>query len=435
MPSSSSGRGHRATDEVPMADVSEGVSRRSVLQAMAVAPLAAVRRRKGPTVSTPRVVVVGAGAFGGWTALHLARLGARVTLVDAWGPGNSRSSSGGDTRVIRAIYGRDRIYVEMVRRAYELWEQIDASTDDRLYVETGALWLHRGDDAYVRSSVPVMKEFGFPLQQIEIVEAVKRYPQVDFGGISSVWFERRAGALSARRACMVVRDAFVKAGGEYRTGRVEPGAILSDALAGVQMEDGSRIEADAYVFACGPWLGRLFPEVIGDWIRPSRQEVYYFGTPAGSGRYAPPQMPVWIDFGQRIFYGIPDVSGRGFKVADDTRGEAIDPSSAERTSTAEAVERARQLLAERFPELAKAPLLSAEVCQYENSPDGHLIIDRHPVAKNVWLAGGGSGHGFKLSPVVGEMVAENVIHGRELPALFRTDRLRDVSRRKTQFDK
>ncbi len=403
---------------------------------MAIAPLAAVRSRKGvKTTSKPRVVVVGAGAFGGWTALHLARLGARVTLMDAWGPGNSRSSSGGDTRVIRAIYGRDRIYVEMVRRAYELWESLDSSTSEQLYVETGALWMHRGDDAYVRSSVPIMKEVGFPLESMTIAEGMKRYPQIDFGGIRSVWFEKRAGALSARRACMAVRDSFEKAGGDYRAARVEPGTILKGALTEVLLDDGSRVEADAFVFACGPWLGSLFPEVIGEWIRPTRQEVYYFGTPAGSQRYAPGRMPVWIDFGERILYGVPDVSGRGFKVADDTRGEPIDPSTAERTATDEGIARARRLLAERFPELAKAPLLSAEVCQYENSPDGHLIIDRHPHANNVWLAGGGSGHGFKLSPAVGEMVAERVILGRELPALFRMERLRDVAKTKTQFDR
>ena len=91
------------------------------------------------TASPPRIAVVGAGAFGGWTALHLLRRGAHVTLIDSWGPGNARSSSGGDTRVIRAIYGPDRIYVEMVKRAYELWEKIDAPSDEPLYVETGAL--------------------------------------------------------------------------------------------------------------------------------------------------------------------------------------------------------------------------------------------------------------------------------------------------------
>jgi glycine/D-amino acid oxidase-like deaminating enzyme len=382
----------------------------------------------------PRLAVVGAGAFGGWAALHLLGMGAEVTLVDSWGPGNARSSSGGDTRVIRAIYGPDRVYVEMVKRAFELWATVDTDGEP-IYVETGVLWLHRGDDSYVRSSLPILRELGFPVEQFTIPEATRRYPQIDFGGIQSVWFERRGGALSARRACVAVRDAFTKAGGSYRTGDARPGPIANGALSALQLEDGSRIEADVYLFACGPWLGRLFPEVVGDWIRPTRQEVFYFGTPHGSERYLPGHLPIWVDFGKRIVYGIPDIHGRGFKVADDTRGEAIDPTSMDRSPSEAGLTRARGLLAERFPELAKAPLLAAEVCQYENSPDGNLIIDRHPLAGNVWLAGGGSGHGFKLSPAVGEMAAQQILSGKDvIPKMFRLERLGDATKRKTQFE-
>jgi glycine/D-amino acid oxidase-like deaminating enzyme len=410
-----------------------GISRRTFLGAVAAIPLAArlhartVRRRR-------RVAVIGAGAFGGWTALQLRNLGAEVELIDAWGPGNARSSSGGETRVIRAIYGADRTYVEMVKRAYELWEKLDAAVDEPLYVETGALWMHRGDDAYVRSSLPILKELGFAVDPMLVADATRRYPQIDFRGIRSVWLEKRAGALTARKACMVVRDELQKAGGRYRTATVEPGGIVDGAMSAMKLGDGSRIQADAYVFACGPWLGRLFPEVLGEAIRPSRQEVFYFGTPSGSERYAAGQLPIWIDFGERIVYGVPDLHGRGFKLADDTRGEPIDPTSTDRTPSADAIARARNLLSERFPELAKAPLLESRVCQYENSPDGHLIIDRHPHAKNAWLVGGGSGHGFKLAPAIGEMTAKAVMTGAEIPKMFGLERLRDATKAKTQFD-
>ena len=407
------------------------ISRRAFITTVAALPLAA-RALVAP--SAPRIAVIGAGAFGGWTALHLRRLGAHVELIDSWGPGNARSSSGGESRVIRAIYGQDRPYVEMVKRAYELWEELDASTDQTLYVETGALWMHRGDDAYVRSSLPILKDLGFIVDKLTVEDAARRYPQIDFRGVQSVWFERRAGALSARRACITVRDAFQKSGGSYRTAHVEPGPIVNGSLSALRLGDGTRVEADAYVFACGPWLGRLFPEVLGDKIHPSRQEVFYFGAPRGSERYLPGRLPVWIDFGERIIYGVPDIDGRGFKVADDTRGEPIDPTSTDRTPSTEAIARARQLLAERFPELAKAPLLESRVCQYENSPDGHLIIDRHPQAANVWFAGGGSGHGFKLSPAVGEIAAARILSGKEVPSLFHLERLRDTTKPTTQFE-
>src|SRR5205814_8485218 len=202
--------------------------------------------------------------------------------------------------------------------------------------------------AYVRSSLPILTELGFPVDKLTIADAAKKYVQIDFSGVKSVWFERRAGALSARRACGAVRDAFVKAGGTFRIGNVEPGA--------------PPIDADVYVYACGPWLGKLFAEVIGDNVRPTRQEVFYFGTPRGSTRYQPGNFPIWIDFGKRIVYGIPDIHGSGFKIADDTRGVVFDPTNGNRTPSAAGIERARQLLAERFPELAKAPLIKSEVC-------------------------------------------------------------------------
>lgn len=396
-------------------------------------PLAASLQSRDVTSTTatpPRIAVIGASAFGGWTALHLRRAGADVTLIDAWGPGNPRASSGGESRVIRAIYGPDRLYVEMVKRAFELWDALDPS----LYFQTGALWLHRGDDAYVQSSLPILKELGFIVDKYGVGDAMRLYPQFNYNGVKSIWFERRAGALAARRACMTVRDAFEKAGGTYRTGGATPGAVTNEVMQSVRMDDTSVLEFDAFVFACGPWLGKLFPDVLGDAIRPTKQEVFYFGTPPGTLSYQPGLFPVWVDFGERIFYGIPDVENRGFKIADDTRGEAFDPTDGERTPGAASLARARTLLAERFPDMAKAPLLRAEVCQYENSPDGNLILDRHPHAKNVWLAGGGSGHGFKLSPAVGELMAAAVLTGKELPKALRLERLRDA-KASTQFER
>lgn len=371
------------------------------------------------TGAGPRVAVVGAGAFGGWTALHLQRMGARVSLFDAWGPGNPRSSSGGETRILRAVYGPDRVYTEMVRRALPQWKDLEASCAEPLYVETGALWLHRGDDAYVRSSAPLLQELGFRLDKLAPEETRRRFPGIDLRGVSSVWYETTAGALSARRACLAVRDAFVEAGGTYAVREVAAGA--------------RPVEADATVFACGPWLGQLFPDELGRAIRPTRQEVFYFGTPPGSSRYAAGSLPVWIDFGERIVYGIPDLGGRGFKVADDTRGEGFDPTDGDRTPSPAGLARARRFLAERFPELARAPLLHAEVCQYENSPDGNLVLDRHPGLADVWLLGGGSGHGFKLGPAVGELAASVLLSGKEIPQAFRLGRLRDAVLA-TQFD-
>lgn len=385
-------------------------------------------------MGSERVVVVGAGGFGGWTAWHLLRAGAEVVLVDAWGPGNSRSSSGGDTRVMRAIYGPDRIYVEMVRGALELWEELDAEVEERIYTPTGALWMMPGDDGYVRQSLPILAALGFPVDQPTVGEARRRWPQIDFDGVKTVYLERRAGVLSARQACVAVRDRLVAAGGEYRTAWVEPGEIAGGRMGAVRLGDGTRLAADAFVFACGPWLGSVFADCVGERLRPTRQELYFLGPPAGSEDWGPDRLPAWIDFGERMIYGLPDVDGRGLKVADDTRGETVDPTSLDRRPTPEGLDRVRRLVARRFPALASAPVVESRVCQYENSPDGHLFLDRHPAAENVWLAGGGSGHGFKLAPAVGERLAAALLGGASPPALFRLDRVVSGEPGATQFD-
>ena len=410
------------------------VSRRTFLRCAGVLPLAALGAPEIFGASKPRVAVVGAGAFGGWTAFHLRKLGCDVTLLDQWGPGNMNSSSGGKTRVIRSIYGADRIYSEMVKRSFELWEALDAADAEQIYVPTGVLWIMREDDGYVRTALPIVRGLGFPVDALTVDEAKKRYPQIDLRGVKSVWFEHRAGALFSRRACRAVRDAFGKAGGKYHTAGVTPGKIVNGAMAAPRTDTGGRVEADVYVFACGPWLGKLFPDVIGGAVRPTRQEVYYFETPRASDDFQVGHLPIWVDFGKRIVYGMPGIDGRWFKIADDTRGETIDPTTMKRVATPAGVERARAFLAERFPALAKAPLLSAEVCQYENSPDGNLIADRHPHAKNVWLLGGGSGHGFKLAPALGELAAQAIVAGKEVPKMFRLDRIPALLKPKTQFE-
>ena len=397
------------------------LSAASVMGALASEGLAAAPKKK--TSSGKRVVVVGAGAFGAFTALSLRRRGARVTLLDAWGPGNARASSGGETRVIRAVYGPEPVYVDMVRLAFELWEENERRWKRKLYHRTGAVWMVTGPDEFVRASLPLLSERGFPYQEIPTAEARRRWPQIDFEGVRWVLHEERAGYLLARASCAAAVDGFVREGGEYRQVRVEPGAFRDGAMDGLRVADGSTVSADEYVFACGPWLGRLFPDVLGSVISPSRQEVFFFGTPAGDARFSEGTMPVWVDFGERLFYGIPGNENRGFKVADDTRGAPFDPTSGERLVSPEGLRTAREFVARRFPALKDAPLLESRVCQYENSPDHRFVLDRHPAAANVWLAGGGSGHGFKMAPAVGERVADLVLGTRPVDPFFALARL------------
>jgi glycine/D-amino acid oxidase-like deaminating enzyme len=367
--------------------------------------------------AAPHVAVVGAGAFGGWTAWWLARRGARVTLVDAWGPGNMRASSGGETRVIRGSYGDRAVYTKMAARALRLWQDREREWQQPLYVRTGTLWMFGGDDRFASAALPIMASEGFPAERPSVEAARRRWPQISFTGISSTLFEPEAGYLLARRACATVVERARALGVEYRVAAV---AALSPSreVDRVALRGGGSLAADAFLFACGPWLGQLFPDVIGSRITSTRQETFYFGTSPGDARFDEGSLPVWADYRERLIYGIPGNAHRGFKIADDTPGPPIDPTSGDRRNSPEAIEAARAFLRVRFPALADAPLLGGEVCQYELSPDSHFIIDRHPASANVWIAGGGSGHGFKMGPALGEMIAELMLGDKQPDAQF-----------------
>lgn len=371
----------------------------------------------------PHIVVVGAGAFGGWTALCLRRQGARVTLLDAWGPGNSRASSGGETRVIRATYGPRAVYTHMAARALALWKEHQKHWHRQLYHKIGVLWLVESDEQYEKVAVPILRDARIMFEELQGPEVARRYPQINCEQVRWAILEQDAGYLTARRACAAVLEGFLAEGGEYRQLAVRgPIVPRGGELSEIELSDNSTLTADHFVFAGGPWLGSLFPDVVGDRVRPTRQEVFFFGTPAGDRRFTEEALPVWADHGTRFMYGIPGNEWRGFKVADDTRGPVFDPTSGERASSAAALQIARDYLAYRFPGLKDAPLLESRVCQYEQSPDEHFIIDRHPAAANVWIVGGGSGHGFKHGPAVGELVARLVSTGATPDAQFRLSR-------------
>ena len=169
-------------------------------------------------------------------------------------------------------------------------------------------------------------------------------------------------------------------------------------------------------------MGHLFPQTIGRKIEATKQDVFFFGPPPGDSRYDDRHLPVWGDHRARFMYGIPGNQGRGFKIADDTRGPAFDPTDGERVIDPERLRLAREYMAFRFPGMKDAPLVETRVCQYEQTADSHFIVDRHPRAAHVWLLGGGSGHGFKHGPALGELVAKLVLKEGDPPPTWRLAR-------------
>jgi glycine/D-amino acid oxidase-like deaminating enzyme len=348
------------------------------------------------------VAVIGAGVFGVWTAYQLRRKGASVLMLDAYGPGNSRASSGGESRIMRLGYGPDEIYTRSAQRSLQLWLELFADLDSPapLFHRTGVLWLAREHDAYCEATLKNLQSVGARCERLTPNELRTRFSQLNFDGVDWAILETDAGVLMARRAVQAVALKGRAIGLDY----------LEDAIAApvvsrnLRTTSGREILAEHLVFACGPWLPKLFPDLLGELIHVTRQEVFFLGVPPGDDLFKPPKLPVWIDFNDLV-YALPNLDGRGFKLAIDAHGPEFDPDHGERIVAAESTRAIREYLTRRMPLLAGAPVTETRVCQYENTSNGDFLLDRHPTLENVWLVGGGSGHGFKHGPAVGEYMA------------------------------
>ena len=388
------------------------MTRRSLIGGITAGALAPAVLRAASPGSAARVAVIGAGVFGAWTAEHLRRSGHHVTLIDMAGPANSRASSGGESRMTRGGYGKDEIYTRMSFASLPEWKALSETAGLPIFVPSGVLFFSSKPGDYFDGSIAVHRKLGLPLEQLDGPQLQRRFPMIDFGGVVIGLYEPDFGALMARRAVQTLVKNFVAAGGEYRHEAAHTVQQQSGPAKAVKLASGASLEADAFVFALGPWLPKLFPGVLGKRIFATRQEIFYFAPPKGDRRFLPTAMPGWADFNDGdMFYGFPDLEARGVKFAHDRHGAYVDPDTQPREPTRAALDEVIAFRDRRFPLLKGAPVIGAEVCQYENSSNGDFLIDRHPAMRNVVLVGGGSGHGFKHGPEVGRLAAELVSGG------------------------
>jgi glycine/D-amino acid oxidase-like deaminating enzyme len=357
---------------------------------------------------SPDLVVIGAGVMGAWTAYWARRSGLATVLVDAWGAGNPRATSSDETRISRSSHGDDRFYPLWSRRARELWITLGEAWGQELFVQSGALWFAHREDGFEAASIATLTDLGIPIERVGLDEARRRWPQVDVDDLAFLAFEPEAGFLMSRRGVLAAVDAFRREGGQIITAAVRPGRIDGDRLADIVAADGARIAAERFVFAAGPWLPTLFPELLGALITVTRQDVLFVGPAPGDDRFGPDRLPAWVDY-DGAYYGVPGADGRAPKIAADGYGPVFEPTGGERLVDPASVDRARDFLADRFPGLAAGPVVETRVCQYETTPDTHFIIDRHTGLENAWIVGGGSGHGFKHGPRIGEYVVERLL--------------------------
>jgi sarcosine oxidase len=356
------------------------------------------------------VAVVGAGVFGAWTAMELARRGKSVLLLEAYGPGHSRSSSGDESRIIRMGYGADEIYTRWSQRSLARWKELFAATgNEALFQNTGVLWMGAAGDPTLRATREVLMRCGVTSREFGREALASKYPQIGLEEITEGIFEPESGVLMARRAVAATVAEAVRIGVEFRAAEIrEPQG--AGELHEIASTSGGTFAAKEFVFACGAWLKNLFPDILGPRIFVTRQAVFYMSIPGGDERFSPKALPTWLIQNDEC-YGMPDLESRGLKVALDRHGEPVDPDTQSRLVADAEIAEMRDYVARRFPALAEAPIAETRVCQYENTSNGDFLIDRHPELSNVWFAGGGSGHGFKHGPAVGEYVAGQMLDG------------------------
>jgi monomeric sarcosine oxidase len=359
----------------------------------------------------PQVVVVGAGVFGTWTAHHLLAAGREVALIDAYGPASPRASSGDQSRILRCGYGADEIYSQFARRSLDAWRALESRAGVSIWYQCGVLLLAAADDPYAAATRHTLERGGYALEILDPRRLRERYPQLEAGDIEVAMLEPECGALMARRAVRALAAELVRSDVRLLRGKAVVTAS-SGRLRSIDLAGGGAIDGDAFVFACGPWLPSVLAPSMAGRIRPTRQTVVYFGTPSGDTRFGPAHTPAWIDRPAGI-YGVPELEDAGLKVGIDEHGPPIDPDNDDRTPAAETVTRAREWVERRFPAMKGAPVVGTRICQYENTSNGDLLIDRHPDFDNVWVVGGGSGHGFKHGPAVGELAAHLVLTGAQ----------------------
>jgi glycine/D-amino acid oxidase-like deaminating enzyme len=394
------------------------IHRRGVVAGLAGGALAAPALAQVPALPSapainrnlPDFVVVGAGAFGGWTALTLRERGAKVTLVDAYGPGNPRGSSGGETRNIRAGYGSREIYSRWATAAWTAWHQRQEEFGRRLIFPNGSLRVPSPTEMTAQRAV--FDKLNLPYEMLTPAEVHRRWPQIRFDDADQIFFEKDSGIVKAQVSMVAVAEAFMQKGGEMRIGYATPGAGAGGRLANVSI-NGETLSAGAYVFATGPWLPKTLPSAMGGKIFAPRRELFFIGAAPEDTRYRWENAPNITD---RILYTSAD-TGSGYKIAPNIRDVPMDPDYGSRLPTPYLLDQVNAYIARRLPGLVGRPVISSYVCQTENTDNGHYVIDVHPEYANAWIAGGGSGHAFKMGPVLGTHVADLALGKPQTPEL------------------
>ncbi|HXT41120.1 MAG TPA: N-methyl-L-tryptophan oxidase [Candidatus Angelobacter sp.] len=347
-------------------------------------------------------IVVGLGAMGSAAAYQLARRGKRVLGLDRFEPPHSFGSSHGKTRIIREAYFEHPLYVPLIQRAYELWAELERETGRSLLRQTGGLMIGRPDSAVVAGARRSAEEHRLRHEILAAAEVRRRFPALQPADEMIAVWEPRAGILFPE-ACV---DAHLTLARKHGAGvRVdEPALRWEPDGAGVRVLTAKdEFTADQLLLTAGSWIPALLPDLKLPLV--VERQVQFWFRPTAPEWFQPDRCPIhiWECEPGRHFYGFPDL-GEGVKVAGHHEGEVVNPDTIRRDVSPREVEDMRRVV-RRFLPGADGELCSAVVCMYTNTPDQHFHIDWHPAHPQVLVASPCSGHGFKFSSAIGEVLA------------------------------
>ena len=373
-------------------------------------------------MTTYDAIVIGLGAHGSAAAYHLAKRGLRVLGLEQFPRGHTLGSSGGLSRIIRLCYAEHPDYVPMLRRAWDLWRELERESGETLLTQTGGLYFGPPEGEIVTGSVRSAREHHLAHELLDADEIVRRFRVFR---VEPEWiglYDVQAGWLAPERCIETHLRMAERHGATLRFGEA---ASVNGSRVTI---GGDVVESDHIIVTAGAWMDRLIPS-LRDSLWVERNVLFWFEPRAHVEDFA--RLPVWImddvtiptGLGRpayRNYYGFPYDPAQGFKLAGLHFGDQVDPDTVEREPRALDEERIRSFIRRRIPD-ADGERRLAKVCMYTNSPDGQFIIDR--TADGIVYASACSGHGFKFASVIGELLMRMAIDGTEGPAFLRADRL------------
>ncbi|MGD9721979.1 MAG: N-methyl-L-tryptophan oxidase [Pirellulales bacterium] len=363
------------------------------------------------------VIVLGVGGVGSAALMHLARRGVRALGIDRFPPGHDRGSSHGQTRLIRQAYFEHPDYVPLVRRAFDLWEDLERASGQSLYRQVGLLQVGPAGGHVLRGVRESARQHGLEIENLSARDCAARFPSFTVLDEHEAAFERRAGYLLVEPCVQAHAREAERLGAELRLSETIR-AWRADASGCTVETDHAHYVAGKLVIAAGAWAGQLLAD-LGTPFEVRRKPLFWFRTRDDSYAADNGCPGYFYELPEGCFYGFPQIDAGGIKVAEHTGGAVVpDPLTVNRDLDPHEQQRVAHFVSHFLPR-ASTHCTDHAVCLYTMTPDEHFVVDRHPDHPQVAFAAGLSGHGFKFTPVLGEALADLALNGAtDLPIGF-----------------